>query len=1379
MTRKNNRILAVILSLVMVLSSLPMLGVAQLALFTPRAAAEGIDALPGDVDGGTPLFDAWYYDNFMQGDFDGFHWYMEENDDAYLAWNDEFNTPVGDGEEYNEDDVHLEENLYTLNIIGEGAMPDFVYDDCRREGDEREERIQPWDRERHRVSRLVVGDGVTEIGDRSFCWFDNLREVELPDTLERIGEWAFELCRSTGYDGEGNEYVIDSLRAIDIPDSVTRIDRDAFRGTKFLAGINYDRMTDVCLAGERYDDSRPDNECDRVEEVFGDVDSFYEWRDVYYYEHYMQGECGKDGDNLTWRLEDTDGFWAYDENGERVEDENDFDAPGTHWESRYTLYIYGEGDMKDFFYGNEEEGEESDPAPWDRDRWNIVAVELAPTVTSVGDSAFRWCGNLLDVTLPDGLLSIGEFAFEGCCSGEGEGINWRPTGGLGSIVIPGSVTSIGEGAFANDRLLDDVVYDSEDDVRTVCLAGERYEGWNVDDWDSIDRLRHVFDNTAYFDGVYYGEFMQGRCGENVTWYLEENEDGFLAHNDSDNTPVGKDEEYDVYEVHWETRYTLHIEGEGEMWDFVYEDFKDEGDERDEFRQPWERDRWQISRVDVGEGVTHIGDNAFRWSDNLRGVTLPEGLLSIGEWAFENCQDVEWHTADDYTVYDSLREISIPGTVTCIGRGAFTFNEFLEEVEFDGDLRDVCLNGEKYADMWDDGEDPFLAIDRVRQVFDDTPFYDSWLHDEYLSGECGEGVEWELVFNEDSGWYDNETRERIADEDVDEEDGSMHYEPRFTLVIKGEGRTQGYLYTDFWYVNGEEEDAPLPWDLFLDDITAIEVQEGVTGLLDFTMTGRNVKRIDLPASLDTIDELTFCGLESLSVINVAEGNTVFRVYNGALYDKDLTTLVIYPATSVPEEYTAPCSVRDIAVSAFEYAASLKTLYLFGNESDWAGFNRDLLPEGLEVVFLGYYHDWDDGEITTPKGCLTPGVKTYTCSFCGTTYTEDIPAYGSHDLVDHAAKAATCTEAGWNAYQTCSRCDYTTRVDIPAKGHGETELRGVRAATCTEDGYTGDTYCKDCNQKIADGTAVNAPGHSWGEWTVVTAATCTEKGVEKRVCGRDSTHVETRDIAAKGHGETEQRGVRAATCTEAGYSGDTYCKVCNTKLADGQIVPASGHSWGEWTVVTAATCTETGVERRVCGKDPTHAETRDVAAKGHADENGDGICDRCSKSLKPADPPSDNIFEIPEGGGIKSFESGGILKLATINPPTGSLLAGCIVFPGGGELTVRDKDGKVLDDGAKLGTGSTVTVKSGETSVTRTVVVLGDTDGDASITAVDARLALRTAAKLDTLSGPFAMAADPDGENGVNATDARMILRAAAKLSSPEEWSVAPASEANAS
>ncbi|MCR5688771.1 MAG: leucine-rich repeat protein, partial [Clostridiales bacterium] len=446
-----------------------------------------------EVFGGTPLFDAWYYDNFMQGDFDGFHWYMEENDDTYLAWNDEFNTPVGDGDEYDEGDVHLEEDFYTLYVSGEGPMPDFIYDDCRREGDEREERIQPWDRESYRVSRLVIGEGVTEIGDRSFCWFGNLRDVTLPRyTLTRIGEWAFELCQRSEWDAEGNEYIADSLREITIPASVTEIDRDAFRANKYLTGIDYDGLIDICLAGERYDDSRPDNECDRVEEVFGEVDSFYEWRDVYYYEHYMQGECGANGDNLTWALEDTDGFWVYDDTGEQVEDENDFGVPGTHWEPRYTLFISGEGDMKDFFCGNEEEGEESDPQPWDRERWKICRVIIGDGVTSVGDSAFRWCDNLRWVTLPDTLERIGEFAFEGCCSGEGEGEDWYPTDSLRAIDIPESVEYIGRDAFRNIPFLEEV--ECSRDLRDICVTDY--------DWDPVDRVRCVFDDDTEFYRVW-------------------------------------------------------------------------------------------------------------------------------------------------------------------------------------------------------------------------------------------------------------------------------------------------------------------------------------------------------------------------------------------------------------------------------------------------------------------------------------------------------------------------------------------------------------------------------------------------------------------------------------------------------------------------------------------------------------------------------------------------------------------------------------------------------------------------------------------------------------------------------------------------------------
>jgi hypothetical protein len=88
-------------------------------------------------------------------------------------------------------------------------------------------------------------------------------------------------------------------------------------------------------------------------------------------------------------------------------------------------------------------------------------------------------------------------------------------------------------------------------------------------------------------------------------------------------------------------------------------------------------------------------------------------------------------------------------------------------------------------------------------------------------------------------------------------------------------------------------------------------------------------------------------------------------------------------------------------------------------------------------------------------------TYTCA-CGDTYTEEIAAKG-HALVAVEAKAPTCTEAGYEAYDYCTACDYTTYAEVAATGHSYEAT--VTAPTCTEAGYTtytcacGDTYVAD--------------------------------------------------------------------------------------------------------------------------------------------------------------------------------------------------------------------------------------------------------------------------------------------------------------------------------
>lgn len=77
-------------------------------------------------------------------------------------------------------------------------------------------------------------------------------------------------------------------------------------------------------------------------------------------------------------------------------------------------------------------------------------------------------------------------------------------------------------------------------------------------------------------------------------------------------------------------------------------------------------------------------------------------------------------------------------------------------------------------------------------------------------------------------------------------------------------------------------------------------------------------------------------------------------------------------------------------------------------------------------------------TTDPTCTLPGKTVYTATleFEGETYTDtktvEINA-SDHDLIHHNAKAPTCTEIGWDAYDTCSRCDYTTYVEKEATGH----------------------------------------------------------------------------------------------------------------------------------------------------------------------------------------------------------------------------------------------------------------------------------------------------------------------------------------------------------
>ena len=273
-----------------------------------------------------------------------------------------------------------------------------------------------------------------------------------------------------------------------------------------------------------------------------------------------------------------------------------------------------------------------------------------------------------------------------------------------------------------------------------------------------------------------------------------------------------------------------------------------------------------------------------------------------------------------------------------------------------------------------------------------------------------------------------------------------------------------------------------------------------------------------------------------------------------------------------------------------------------------------------------HVWGEGAITTKPTCTTPGVKTYTCSVCQKTKTEE----------------------------------------IPATGHQHTEVRNVKEATCKEEGYTGDTYCTDCGEKLSSGESTAKKAHDWDEGKVTTEATCKNTGVKTYTCNNCSEtktevipmtdHIwdngkvttkpscitpgvktytcsacqkeKTEKIPATGHLHTEIRNKKEATCKEDGYTGDVYCKDCGEKLSNGKtIAKTTEHTWDAGKVTKAATCTEKGLKLytcTVCDKVRTeeipatghqHTEVRNVkeATCTKAGYTGDTYCKDCGEKI----------------------------------------------------------------------------------------------------------------------------------------------------------------------
>ena len=201
------------------------------------------------------------------------------------------------------------------------------------------------------------------------------------------------------------------------------------------------------------------------------------------------------------------------------------------------------------------------------------------------------------------------------------------------------------------------------------------------------------------------------------------------------------------------------------------------------------------------------------------------------------------------------------------------------------------------------------------------------------------------------------------------------------------------------------------------------------------------------------------------------------------------------------------------------------------------------------------------------CVAPAVYYTNCDYCyhkGTdTYVDpnNGPDPNNHDMMHHDAKAPTCTEIGWDAYETCQRegCTYTTKVELPALKH-KLVHHDAKAPTCTEIGWNEYDACQREGCDYTTKVELLALKHDLVHHDA-KAPTCTEIGWnEYDACQREGCDYTTKvEIPAPGHDYTEK--VVKPTCGKGGYTLHT-CKKCNDSYKDHQTKTLL-HWYGEWT------------------------------------------------------------------------------------------------------------------------------------------------------------------------------------------------------------------------
>ena len=876
----------------------------------------------------------------------------------------------------------------------------------------------------------------------------------------------------------------------------------------------------------------------------------------------------------------------------------------------------------------------------------LVNVTIPDTVTEIGDWAFSACKQLSTVQLSNNLTKLGLHVFSDCTSLTSIRIpksletayssTWYPGGpfsgcvalqsveletgmtkipgnlfdscpGFTTITIPDTVTKIGDSAFSNCEKLESItIPDSVTEIGNDAFNG-------------CTELKDVtLPNTC--QNIVTGMFAGCTSLEKIV--LPETVTAIRADAFKDCTSL-KDITWSKAPEIIESRAFQNCSALTDVT--IPDSVKSIG-------YGVFSDCSALSAVTLPDGVKELGGQLFNNCDALTTVTIPDSVTSIGEQVFYDC--------------DALTTVTIPDSVTSIGKQAFYDCDALTTVKLGSGLKSIPESTFEHCDVLTNLSVPRCVTSIGNNAFKDCTKFTSVTIPRSVTSISASAFSYPAILTiyGVAGTYAEtfakENSIKFVDQQIKATAASLD---KTELTINKGAAAQLNLS-----VTPENFTDIVDWKSTDTNIVTVS-DNGVVKAVGVGTATVKVTVGDVSASckVTVLQPVTGIDLNKSSLTMDALGTfqMTASVYPDSANDKRITWSSSDPAIASVDENGLVTALKKgtatITAAAMDGSSVKSTCKV--TVSNTAYVCTD--PAQLESP-----HNYDNS-CTDVWSYRLDGASSLNVTFDARTEMED--GFDYLYILDGSGKEVGKYTGKELAGKTVSVPGDTVQIRMASDDAGNAwgfKVTSVKAGseTCqhvwdngkvtkepteTETGIK--TYtCTLCGETKTETIPKLTHEHSYD--AVVTAPTCTEKGYTTHTCACGDSYVDTY-VDALGHAWDEGKVTKEPTETETGVKTFTCTRCGETKT---EVIPALSHEHSYKAVVTAPTCTAKGYTTHTCACGDSYVDTY-TDALGHAWDSGkvtkpateteDGVktftCTRCGET-KTEVIPATGVVDVTE-------------------------------------------------------------------------------------------------------------------------------------------------------